>query len=120
MGATVVLVVEDDSAVQRTLRMAFQAAGFSVELVDTGAEALRVLHSQRPDAVTVDLSLPDRRAGDVLAWLRQHSTPWFVISALDEGDAAKQYGQFSGRFIAKPFDPWDLVDRVEGVLAPQR
>jgi two-component system, OmpR family, response regulator len=113
MSATVILVVEDDSAVQRTLRMAFQAAGFTAKVVDTGREALHLLEQEEPDGVTLDLGLPDGRAGEVLNWLREHAIPWLVISALDERDAAKAHGPFKGHFVAKPFDPWDVVERFE-------
>jgi DNA-binding response OmpR family regulator len=112
----VVLVIEDDSAVQRTLRIAFRAAGFDVLSADNGLDALRRLRDESPDAVTVDLGLPDGNAADVLDWLRRHDIPWLVISAIDEVDAAKQYGPFNGRFVAKPFDPWQVIARFEAAL----
>jgi DNA-binding response OmpR family regulator len=112
----VVLVIEDDSAVQRTLRIAFRAAGFDVLAADNGEDALRKLRDESPDAVTVDLGLPDGNTADVLDWLRRHDIPWLVISAIDEVDAAKQYGPFNGRFVPKPFDPWQVIARFEAAL----
>lgn len=116
MATTVILVVEDDAAVQRMLRMAFHAAGFNVLVAETGDEALLRCQEAQPHAVTMDLTLPDGRAGEVLSWLRQHDIPWLVISAVDEHEAVKQHGTFHGRFVAKPFDPWDVVERFETAL----
>ncbi len=114
-----ILIIEDDSAVRRTLRITFRAAGFDVAEAESGEDALRQLLEKAPDAVTVDLGLPDGRAADVLDWLRDHDIPWLVISAVDEHDATQQYGPFDRRFVAKPFDPWAVVDRLQATRAPQ-
>ena len=113
-----VLVVEDDRAVGRILRMALERAGFAVAVVDTGGAALRLLEQGRMDGVVLDLGLPDELAPAVLAWLRQRepAVPWLVASAIDAVDAAQRYGPFNGHFIAKPFDPWQVVRQLEEML----
>ena len=110
----VILLVEDDRAVSRVLRLTLDRSGFDVVEVDTGTRALASLEGGGIDAVVLDLGLPDARAPDVLAWLHAHDEkpPWLVISALDRADAVRLDGTIDRRFIAKPFDPWELLKRI--------
>jgi len=117
-----ILVIEDDESVMRMLRVSFRSAGFDTTEVTTGAEALRILKQQPPDAAVLDLQLPDGQGGAVLDRLRQlnertKSSPvWIVISALDREEATRRYGPLGSRFLAKPFDPWDLVAMLKNLL----
>jgi DNA-binding response OmpR family regulator len=125
-----ILVVEDDESVTRILRLSFRSAGFDTSEVSTGGEALHILKRQPPDAVVLDLQLPDGQGGAVLDWLRQPekrrggSPVWVVISALERGEASRRYGPPGDNYLAKPFDPWDLVAMLENLLSargePQR
>ncbi len=76
--------------------------------------ALRSTGAGGIDAVVLDLGLPDSRAPDVLAWLHAHDEkpPWLVISAVDRADAVRVDRSIDARFIAKPFDPWELLKRI--------
>ena len=110
----VTLVVEDDHAVQRMLRLALAWGGFDVVEVDTGTKALACLEQGSIDVVVLDLGLPDSRASDVLAWLHAHGErpPWVVISAVDRAEARRIDSTIGTRFVAKPFDPWVLLERI--------
>ena len=115
----VVLVVEDDGAVRRVVQLALDRSGFDVVEVDTGTRALASLEHGGIDAVVLDLGLPDARARDVLAWLHAHDDKpsWVVISGgFDRAEAVRLDRLIGGRFLAKPFDLWELVRRV-AVLA---
>ena len=61
-----VLVVEDDQGVTRMLRFSLRSAGFDITETTTGQEALTILDRQRPEAVVLDLGLPDGKGGEVL------------------------------------------------------
>jgi two-component system, OmpR family, KDP operon response regulator KdpE len=117
-----VLVVEDNQSVKRMLRFSLRDAGFDITEVSTGMEALQTLEKDVPAAVVLDLGLPDGLGGAVLEWLRQpeHSPIWMVISALDRDDVVKQCGPLDRHFLAKPFNPWELVMRLEELLAERR
>jgi DNA-binding response OmpR family regulator len=118
-----VLVVEGDRGVARMLRFSLRSAGFRITEAPTGVEALRILDRQPPDAVVLDLSLPDGLAPAVLGRLCGPSggnTPypvWVVISSLDREEATRRYGPLGSRFLPKPFDPWDLVKVLEDLLS---
>lgn len=119
-----VLVVEDDPVIRKLLCFALHTAGFEVAEAGTGDEALLSLAASLPDAVVLDLTLPDDKSGAVLEWLRQKSRQgsarlsWVVTSALPHEEAARRYGTLGGPFLPKPFDPWDLINRLEGLTGP--
>ena len=104
------------------LRLSLTSAGFDIAAVSTGKDALRSMESSSPDAVVLDLGLPDSLGAAVLSQLMQGSRvegspAWVVISALDRHDIDSQYGSMGAHFMAKPFNPWDLVALIESLLA---
>jgi DNA-binding response OmpR family regulator len=115
-----VLVVEDDESVARMLHTALGAAGFDSMEARTGGEALDILGRDSLDAVILDLVLPDGLGGSVLEWLRRaptRTTPVHVVmSALEREEATAKFGELGENFFAKPFDPWDLVRRLDQLL----
>ena len=104
------------------LRFSLRNAGFDTSEAATGGEALRSLGEEPPDAAVLDLQLPNGQGGAVLEWLRCScretvgSPVWVVISALDQDEATKRYGSLGTRFLAKPFDPWELVTMLRTLL----
>ncbi len=121
-----VLVIEDDQSVRRMLRFSLRDAGFEITETPTGGEALQHLQRQVPEAIILDLGLPDGLGGAVLEWLRQMDAgkdgrpAWVVMSAQDQNDVVKQYGPLGRHFLAKPFNPWDLVMRLQELLVAGR
>jgi DNA-binding response OmpR family regulator len=117
-----VLVIEDDKGVVSMLRFCLREAGFDDSAVSTGCQALCILQQQPPDAAVLDLQLPNGQGGAVLDWLRHsdertaNSPVWIVMSALDPVEATKRYGPLGSRFLAKPFDPWELVAMLKNLL----
>ncbi len=118
-----VLVIEDNDAVVRILRFCLRDAGFDASAVAMGGEALRILQQESPNAVLLDLQLPDGQGGAVLDWLRRSnerttdSPVWVVMSALDQEAATQRFGPLGSHFISKPFDPWELVAILRKLLA---
>lgn len=120
-----VLLVEDDQSVRRMLRFSLRDAGFAITEATTGSEALQALQNDVPEAIILDLGLPDGLGGAVLDWLRRSEagpngcSVWVVISAQDQNDVIKQYGSLGKHFLAKPFNPWELVTRLQELLEGQ-
>jgi CheY-like chemotaxis protein len=98
---------------------------FIVTRVTTGREALDLLRSQLPDSVVLDPNLPDGGGPELMECLRQlgrienPSPAWIVVSDLDRAVAIRRYGRPIPAYLAKPFDPWDLVQLVEAQLQGQ-
>ncbi len=120
-------MVEADPGIRKMLRFAFDAAGFETAETNNGSEALRILELQPPDAVVLDLSLPEHRGQEVLDRLPpidnynheggNKKPAWVVISSMGSAEVSSIYGGLGDRFIAKPFDPWDLVRKLESQLS---
>jgi DNA-binding response OmpR family regulator len=102
------------------LHIALGAAGFDTMEARTGGEALEILGRDSPDAVILDLVLPDGLGGSVLEWLREAppdtAAVHLVMSALERKEATGLFGELGRDFFQKPFDPWDLVRRLDQLL----
>ena len=117
-----ILIVDDEAQIQRFLRHALEAAGYRVLLADRAAIALRLIASESPDLVVLDLGLPDLDGKAVLGQLRQTSdVPVIVLSARDEESekiAALDLG--ANDYVEKPFGIGELLARVRAILRPRR
>lgn len=112
-----ILVVDDEPQIIRFLKPALGAAGYDVLTAGTAAEALRLLATQIPDAILLDLGLPDRDGKDVIREARAFSqVPIIVLSARDretEKIAALDLG--ADDYVNKPFGTGELLARIRAV-----
>ena len=119
-----VLVVEDDPAIAKMLRYSLRAAGFDIAVVAAGSDALQILEREPTDGVVLDLGLPDGLGKAVLDRLRKADDcgfpAWVVISALDRDEATSRYGPLGTHFLAKPFNPWDLIRMLAALLSESK
>lgn len=113
-----VLVIEADRSVSRMMLSSLRAAGLDPVPVSTGADALQALDAIQVEAVVVDPDLPDYLGSQVLDRLREASESprkqilWMVVSVRDPEHVTAYYGPIGDHFLAKPFDPWDLIDAL--------
>ncbi|MGN6110272.1 MAG: response regulator [Kofleriaceae bacterium] len=114
-GARTVLVVEDDIRDQAQLVGTLASAGYSVEIAATGAEALSRWRSQKFDAVTIDLLLPDMSGLDLLAALHGESgalrVPIIVVTVVP--DARVVAGFSVHDILPKPLDRESLLASLQ-------
>src|SRR5438105_11164839 len=76
-----VLVVDDDPPILRAVRSNLAAHGYSVQVAQTGAEAMAIFQHQHPDLIVLDLGLPDMDGLDIIRSIRQQSqVPIVVLS----------------------------------------
>jgi len=91
-----ILIVEDDHKFAQILNELILEAGLFCDLVHTGEDAVIYLEHYRPQAVILDISLPDISGWDILkkikASLKAQSIPVHVVSAMPEKHKAKQRG----------------------------
>ena len=108
------LVVEDDVALRELYRSTLRAAGYAVIGVEDGLDALRLIDSDKPRAVVLDLALPRVSGHAVSRELRAHShtnqIPVIVVTGTDISDLSSDH--FSC-ILRKPIDPDALVDAVD-------
>jgi two-component system KDP operon response regulator KdpE len=121
-SAARVLVVDDEPQIHRFLRPALEAAGYAVERADTAADGLRLAASRAPDAVLLDLGLPDLDGQEALARLRGFSAvPVIVLSARDrEADKIAALDGGADDYVEKPFAVGELLARIRTALRHRR
>ncbi|MCW2572068.1 MAG: kdpE3 [Frankiales bacterium] len=115
---TRILVVDDEPGLARALAINLRARGYDVDVVGTGGDALRIAASKRPDAVILDLGLPDMDGADVVTGLRGWSVvPILVLSARpDERDKVAALDAGADDYITKPFGMDELLARLRAAL----
>jgi DNA-binding response OmpR family regulator len=114
-----VLVVDDDATVRDVVARYLGEAGYRVDLAADGATALRSAAEGRPDAVVLDLMLPEPGGLAVCRALRQRpAAPAIVmLTALgEEDDRIRGLELGADDYVTKPFSPRELVLRVGSVL----
>jgi two-component system KDP operon response regulator KdpE len=113
-----VLVVEDDADIRMVLRTLLESAGYRVSLAPNAARALIEARAHRPDAVLVDLGLPDRDGQQLISEIRGFaSVPVIVLSARgaeQEKIAALDHG--ADDYVTKPFNAGELLARLRAAL----
>jgi two-component system KDP operon response regulator KdpE len=113
-----VLVVDDEPQILRALQLKLRGAGYVVDTAATAADALAAAAARPPDAVILDLLLPDGRGTDVAAELRGWtSAPILVLSAVGE-EAEKVAALDAGAddYVTKPFGVDELLARLRAAL----
>jgi len=115
---TRVLVVDDDSILQRTLRINLRARGHEVLFASTGEQALATFLAEQPDLVILDLGLPDLDGVEVLRRLRKRSAvPVIVLSARQQADdKVEALDEGADDYVSKPFNIDELMARVRVAL----
>ncbi|WP_242182972.1 response regulator [Sphingomonas sp. CARO-RG-8B-R24-01] len=114
MPAHKVLIVEDDAHIRRLLRVALERAGHAVSEASTAREGLSLVDIAKPDAVLLDLGLPDRDGLEMIQLIKARSQATvLVVSARDETAekvAALDLG--ADDYLIKPFDTEELLARL--------
>src|SRR3954464_14979761 len=113
-----VLVVDDEPQIVRGLRVVLRNAGFHVDSAGTKEEALDALSHRPPDAVLLDLVLPDGSGVDVCRQVREWShVPIVVVSAVgDEREKVRALDAGADDYVTKPFGSQELAARLRAVL----
>src|ERR1700742_5189764 len=112
------LLVEDDSAIRIALTRALREHGHVVSAVSTGMAALSAVVDQRPDAVLLDLGLPDVDGADVLSMLRAVSDVAVIVATArdDEAEIVRLLDLGADDYLIKPFTAAQLNARIKAVL----
>jgi DNA-binding response OmpR family regulator len=111
-----ILVVDDEARILNVLRIKLRLSGYDVVTTTGGVEAVEIIRNQAPDLVLLDMLMPGVTGVNVIDQVRAFSkVPILVFSAkLDTSQQALEHG--ADGFIAKPFDPDQLVAKIEAVL----
>ena len=110
----VVLVIEDEPQIRKFLRASLGAQGFSVEEAESGEQGLTMAANRRPEAIVLDLGLPDIEGVDLIRRLREWSAlPIIVLSArTQESDKIRALDAGADDYVTKPFGVGELLARL--------
>ena len=115
---TVVLVVDDEPAIRRTVSAGLVARDYEVRLAANGEAALSAVAEDPPDLVILDLGLPDLDGVDVCRRIRQWSQVPIVVLSAEASDYRKVLALDEGAddYVTKPFSMPELLARVRVAL----
>ncbi len=113
-----VLVIDDEVQIRRLLRITLEAAGIGVLEADTGRIGLEEAARCQPDAIILDLGLPDLGGLEALKQLREWSkVPVLVLTVLAaEGDKVAALDAGADDYLTKPFGSAELTARLRAIL----
>ena len=113
-----VLVVDDEPQIVRGLKVILRSEGYEVQTAESVAEALDAVAVRPPDALVLDLVLPDGSGVDVCTEVRSWSgLPIVVLSAVgDEREKVRALDAGADDYITKPFGSEELLARLRAVL----
>ena len=112
-----VLVVDDEERILNFLSYKLKASGFSVLTANNGKAGLEQAQAQEPDLVVLDVVMPGLDGFETLKQLRSFSSvPVIILSAKESSiDKIKGLSLGADDYLPKPFDPDELVARIEAV-----
>jgi two-component system, OmpR family, KDP operon response regulator KdpE len=113
-----VLVVDDEPQIVRALKVILRGAGYTTQQAETKQEALDAVAVRPPDAMVLDLILPDGSGVDVCKEVRSWSgLPIIVLSAVgDEREKVRALDAGADDYITKPFGTDELLARLRAAL----
>ena len=121
MPDNIVLVVDDDPVILKLLEVNFEMEGFTVLVAHDGEEGIEVARSNQPDVIVSDIMMPKKSGLELVVALKGDATtseiPIILLSAKAQ-NADVRTGLEAGAddYVTKPFEPLDLVDRVNRLL----
>ena len=115
---TRILVVDDERQILRALQLKLRSEGYDVDTAATGEEALVAAAARVPDAVILDLVLPDRSGTEVCRELREWTAvPILVLSAVgDEAEKIAALDAGADDYVTRPFSMDELLARLRAAL----
>jgi len=118
-----VLIVDDEPRIIKFLNLKLKASGYEVLTASSGAQAIAQVRAEEPDLLVLDVVMPGLDGFETLKQIRQFSAvPVIILSARETNvDKIKGLDMGADDYLAKPFNPDELVARIEAVrrrLAP--
>ncbi len=116
-----VLVADDDLAIQELIRLNLELQGYQVIIASNGVETVRKALSERPDLIILDILMPEMDGYEVMRLLKNSEEtsyiPIIVLTAYaSDTGALVSWLEGAEGYLAKPFNPDELLMLVERVL----
>jgi phosphoserine phosphatase RsbU/P len=121
MNPTRILVVDDEADISTVLSVTLRRAGFEVQTAGDGIEAIEAIHREPPDLVILDVMMPRADGLETLKRIREHGPtvhlPVIMLSAKAQlADKIRGFDRGADDYVAKPFEPAEMLVRVQSLL----
>lgn len=116
--AKTILVVDDDAAIRRMLKVNLEQEGFRIVTANNGREALFVLREEKPDLIILDLMMPEMGGYEFMrAYSQEADTPVIMLTAkIEETDKVLGLEFGADDYLTKPFSMRELIARIRALL----
>ena len=113
-----ILVIDDEHQIRKLLRLTLEAHGYHMQECENGQLGLSEAALHRPDAIILDLGLPDMNGLEVLKRLREWTqTPVLILSVMgNEDDKIVALDRGADDYLTKPFGGGELIARLKAIL----
>ena len=112
-----ILIVEDEEAIANLIRMNLVKAGYQCEIASDGEEAANAIQERTFDLILLDIMLPKLNGYEVLEYAKTVDTPVIFLTAMGETQQKVKGLKLGAEdYIAKPFNPLELIARVKAQL----
>ena len=121
-GTKKILICDDDPAILRVIQVNLEVEGYDVVTAHHGEQALEVAHAEHPDLIILDIMMPRLDGYQTCEQLKAaddtKEIPVIFLSAKAQASDIEKGKSFGvEEYLTKPFDPTDLIDVVERLLA---
>jgi CheY-like chemotaxis protein len=119
-----ILVIDDEKGLSQVLAIRLRAAGFIALTANSGLEGLVAAQETRPDAIVLDVRMPDMDGFEVYARLKQNphlSTIPVVFLSANVQDSARHSALAAGAvaYLTKPYDPHEVIATLRDAITRQ-
>lgn len=112
-----ILIVEDDENIAKYIKTCLDMESYSCELCSLGAKAIEMVFENTYDLVLLDIMLPDLNGFEILSRIKKREVPVIFLTAMGSvSDKVKGLREGADDYIVKPFEPMELLARIEVVL----
>jgi len=116
-----ILVVDDEADISTVLSVTLRRAGFEVNTAGDGIEAIEAIRREAPDLVILDVMMPRADGLETLKRIREHgptvNLPVIMLSAKAQlADKIRGFDRGADDYVAKPFEPSEMLVRVQSLL----
>jgi len=117
-GVPRILVIDDESAIRKFVRIGLTAQSCDVIEAENGAEGLRLVSARRPDLIVLDLGLPDVDGQEVIEAIRAVSAAPIVVLSVraEEREKIAALDRGASDYVTKPFGMGELTARIRALL----
>ena len=121
MTSARILVVDDEVDINTILSVTLRRAGYEVISAADGVEAIEIIHLHAPDLILLDVMMPRADGLEALRRIREHGptahTPVIMLTAKSAlADKMKGFERGADDYVAKPFEPAEILARVQALL----